>query len=263
MDAILAAGADVHRLANEALFFATITRSLPMVKRVIAAGVDVHAASDLALPQALSLRDIAITECLLKAGANVHSHGGLISGMVRNLYDGSLQKFRAQAAPVKEPGMDTDSTKLEAYNTAAAELVVAETLLCYMLAAGSDPTYVNWDNLASSPERVLRLLVCIPPASLKHLDEKQQLKSRWISLHVSLRRRMRRILQRARDRLDRPPTALLDSAHPTRAQLIAHLQTAGRRFAREYWLEGLPIFFPGLDLGPVPDDFVFLPAYDQ
>ena len=78
----------------------------------------------------------------------------------------------------------------------------------------------------------------------------------WLRLVLRPRMRLARALQRARARLDRPPTVPLGVTTPTREALIAHLQTAGRRFAREYWLEGLPIFFPSLDLGPVPDCFV-------
>ena len=52
-------------------------------------------------------------------------------------------------------------------------------------------------------------------------------------------RRLRESLQRARDRLARPPREPLGAGTPTREELIAHLRTAGRRFAREYWTEGL------------------------
>ena len=63
-------------------------------------------------------------------------------------------------------------------------------------------------------------------------------------------------LRRARDRLDRPPTSLLGTTKPTHDELIAHLQTAGRRLAREYWTDGKPLFFKE-DLEPVPEEFVF------
>ena len=77
---------------------------------------------------------------------------------------------------------------------------------------------------------------------------------------VHLRRfapRLRQLIQRVCNRLDRPPREALGAGTPTREELIAHLRTAGRRFAREYWTEGLPLFFPGLrsELGPVPDEF--------
>lgn len=52
-------------------------------------------------------------------------------------------------------------------------------------------------------------------------------------------------------RTHRPPTGTLPLP-PTRAGLVAYLATAGRSFAHAYWDEGLPLFFPGLDLGPNP-----------
>jgi len=52
-------------------------------------------------------------------------------------------------------------------------------------------------------------------------------------------------------RTHRPPTAPLPQ-HPTRNDMIACLATAGKSFAHAYWTEGLPLFFPGLDLGPNP-----------
>ena len=84
------------------------------------------------------------------------------------------------------------------------------------------------------------------------------MKPLWLRFHLRVRSRLRPILQRARDRLDRPPQGEpLGAGTPTRERLIAHLRTAGRRFAREYWTDGLPLFFEGCDLGPVPDEFVF------
>ena len=74
-----------------------------------------------------------------------------------------------------------------------------------------------------------------------------------------LRLRRRRLLDalfRARARLDRPPLQALGTSKPSREELIAHLKSAGRRFAREYWADGLPLFFPGIDLGPVPEEFI-------
>lgn len=79
----------------------------------------------------------------------------------------------------------------------------------------------------------------------------------WLRYRVFYRLRLCRYLQRARNRLDRPPTAALGTCKPTRDELVANLRTAGKRFAREYWAEGLPLFFPGRveELGPVPEEF--------
>ena len=73
----------------------------------------------------------------------------------------------------------------------------------------------------------------------------------WVRFHLRVRLRVRAPLQHARDRLDRPPQALLGAGTPTREQLIAQLATAGRAFARDYWTDGLPLTFPGVDFGPV------------
>ena len=80
----------------------------------------------------------------------------------------------------------------------------------------------------------------------------------WLRYHVWIKHRLRGRLYTARDRLDRPPQGEpLGTGAPTRDQLIAHLRTAGRRFAREYWTEGVPIFWKGAELGPVPDEFLY------
>ena len=55
----------------------------------------------------------------------------------------------------------------------------------------------------------------------------------------------------------RPPSAPAWTARstgtPTQEQLIAHLQTSGRRFARAYWTHGLPrCSSPKEDLGGRP-----------
>ena len=83
----------------------------------------------------------------------------------------------------------------------------------------------------------------------------------WLRHHVPewIRHRLSALLQHVRSRLDRPPpgTEPLGAGTPTRERLIAHLATGGRRFAREYWTEGAPIFFPGAEFGPVPQQFLF------
>ena len=81
----------------------------------------------------------------------------------------------------------------------------------------------------------------------------------WFYCNWLPHKRLASYAQRARARLDRPPREPLGAGLPTREHLIAHLKTAGRRFAREYWAEGLPLFFPDLDLGPVPSEFLHVP----
>ena len=90
-------------------------------------------------------------------------------------------------------------------------------------------------------------------------------KRMWVRFNVKLRFRLGSSLRRARDRLDRPPSSQLGTNHPTREELIAQLRTAGRRFARDYWTDGIPLFLPDLQasLGPVPDEFVWQAASRQ
>ena len=98
-----------------------------------------------------------------------------------------------------------------------------------------------------------------PDASLPLEVSREVWRRVWLRLRIRARHRLRAALSRARARLERPPTDLLGTSTPTRAQLIAHLRTSGRVFARDYWEHGIPIFFPALstELGPTPDEFLF------
>ena len=132
-----------------------------------------------------------------------------------------------------------------------------DDILKYLMWAGAPMDgIVNWDQY--SDDGRLGLVVCARPRSYALLpDDMQPL---WIQHRPRLTWRLRRLLQRARDRLDRPPTTLLGTQRPTRDQLIAHLASAGRRFAREYWMEGAAFLLPDVadQLGPVPDEFALL-----
>ena len=77
--------------------------------------------------------------------------------------------------------------------------------------------------------------------------------SRYVFVHVKCRRMLKRWLWIARDALQHPPT-VLPGPKPTRAALIASLETAGRAYAREYWQEMVEAGFE--DLGPVPVRFL-------
>ena len=125
-----------------------------------------------------------------------------------------------------------------------------------LLDAGTNVARIDWARLSMKERAGMALRV--RPADAGALP-------RWMrlvrSLHlVRVRRPLRRALTGARNRLDRPPSSTLGTESPTREQLIAHLRTAGRRFAREYWAEGLPLFLKkGAELGPVPDEFLAKP----
>ena len=127
-----------------------------------------------------------------------------------------------------------------------------------LLRAGANVAHVPWAML-TWPEAGGRTLISVPASSFLGLDDTTR--ARWLRLVHRPGGRLRRALERARARLDRPPTEPLGLQHPTRAELIEHLKTAGRRFAREYWLEGFPIFFSELHAQtasePVPACFLF------
>ena len=124
-----------------------------------------------------------------------------------------------------------------------------------LLQAGASVGRVDW--IALNEARRVRTVLRVRVADVGALPL-------WIrfvrTMHVArVRLCLRHALHHARVRLDRPPTGAIGVASPTRAQLIAHLRTGGRRFAREYWIEGLPIFFSAsqlAELGPqVPTEF--------
>ena len=113
---------------------------------------------------------------------------------------------------------------------------------------------LDWPNFGRIEE--LRLLQCVPPGCFWALSDDQRV--RWLRCHLRTRSRLHARLLAARDRLDRPPSALLASPALTREALIEQLRSAGRAFARDYWEHGIPIFFDGrlaAELGPLPAEF--------
>ena len=146
-------------------------------------------------------------------------------------------------------GADVHANDDAALREAHGHWPVVESLL----AAGAAPSAVPWGDV---PATVLRRLV-IRISAEQFLQLPPQAQEAWLRYHVWIKYQLRRRLYRARDRLDRPQQGEpLGAGMPTRERLIAHLRTAGRRFAREYWTEGIPIFWKGAELGPVPDEFL-------
>ena len=128
-------------------------------------------------------------------------------------------------------------------------------VVALLAASGVDIATLRWDRLRLPELRFV--LFAVGPSQFGALDDERQV--RWLRYVLRPRRRLLNALFRARARLDRPPTQPLGTTKPSREELIAHLKTAGRRFAREYWADGLPLFFPDLDLGPVPSEFLHVP----
>ena len=122
-------------------------------------------------------------------------------------------------------------------------------VLKFLLEHGVDAAVVSWNELGQ--ENVDKLLPFVDLTSLPRLpaDIRAKVERLYAPLRASL--------QRARDRLDRPPTQELGTSNPTREQLIENLLSGGPRFARDYWEEGVPLFLPGQGdkLGPVPAAF--------
>ena len=212
------AGADIHAETSRALRTAAFFGKLCVVDYCLQQGANVHANVDEPLRGACERGHVEVVKRLLAAGANVHcSFGGF--------------------APAAAASSNRHVAVLEC-----------------LLDAGALPTLICWAALAPSDIRRLvihirsKFFIGLPLSYLKEL---------WLRLHLRPQLRLGRCLQRARDRLDRPSSTPLGTSTPTREELIAHLTTAGRRFAREYWIEGIPIFFPDLmmTLGPLPAQF--------
>ena len=219
-----------------------------MVERLLAAGANVHAGNDGALVVACSQGYLNVVERLIAAGADVHARNG--DALWCAASSGHLSVVDHLLAEGADVHAQTDKALQIASNYGYVDVVTR------LLAAGADARKISWDDLASDTwPAVVRAM---PHAALDTLPDDVQ--TVWVRVH--LRRfapRLRQLLQRTRDRLDRPPSSTLGAGMPTREQLIVHLRTAGRRFAREYWAEGLPLFLEkGAELGPVPDEFVFV-----
>ena len=200
--------------------------------------------SNKALLDASSHGHLEVVERLLAAGADVHASDDAA------LYGASSFGHLAVVERLLDAGADVHCCQDGAVREAseAGHYTVVGRLLC----AGADPSAVLWANAETAWPMLVQ---CIPRAKFLALPE--DLRPLWLRYNLRVRMRLAQHLQRARDRLDRPPASTLGTADITREALIAHLFSAGRRFAREYWTDGLPIFFPTLDLGPVPEEFVF------
>ena len=121
-----------------------------------------------------------------------------------------------------------------------------------LLGAGGKVGRIDWSKFDRLDQ--LRILAALPRDQFFALSPARR--SLWLRTLLPAILRLQRAYHRARYRLDRPPTEPLGDGRPTRETLIKHLQTGGRRFARDYWAEGIPLFFPDSDFGPVPDCFL-------
>lgn len=228
-----AAGSYSEESKNKALIAACKHGYVDVVEGLVEVGAYMHIWDECPLRTAAGHGKAEVVKFLVERGASINATND----------DGNPRRDALTRASCLKSGFDGDRTPLE------DRQAVVEVLL----SAGA------W----SRNQTFYKFLVAHLPRFVFCLQRQHFLrfpyyiKAGFIRLRIRLRLRMRRVLQRARDRLDHPPRAPLGKSRPTRHDLAEHLRTGGRRFAREYWTDGAPLFFPGIDFGPVPDEFVF------
>ena len=246
---LLSIGAFVNANDDRALVRASMAGHAHVVRRLLEVGAIVNVNRNEPLMLACESGHAAVVACLVAAGADVDSVSprgdtpltvacrGAHVEVVQTLVNAGVNLFDQRGSRAVGIASDTG---------------VAALVSC-LLAAGAAPSAIHWNSLVRL-ERI-RCLQLLPASRFDSLPADVQ--PLWVRYKLRLHRRLRGPLQRARDRLDRPPQTPLGVAHPTRAELIAHLRTAGRRFAREYWTDGIPLFFAGQQaaLGPLPSEF--------
>ena len=263
MEMLLEAGADVNIHNDVALRdVCNERRDQPsVVKRLLEAGANVHVNDDEPLREVCSMGAIETAKCLLEAGADVHARNGepLIRasrGGFSNLVEvlmGAGASVRAVVKTALAAAMNEPSVQPEIFYPEPTRLGRIE-VLAILVGTGVDTASLRLDLRLFTLQEQLHVMFAVRPSQFRALD--QDLQVQWLRYVLRPRRRLLDALFRARARLDRPPTHPLGTTKPSREELIAQLKTAGRRFARDYWADGIPLFFPGLDLGPVPSEFL-------
>ena len=246
VEALLLDSADPAR-HDAALRAASENGHVAVVELLLRVGADVHTDDDYALRHASKNGHVAVAALLLQAGADVHAEDD------QALRWAGSEGRTAAVELLLHAGADVHSDRDYAIRMASAHGHVDAT--ARLLAAAADVRRIEWtaklDRLAQ-----LRILVGLPRTQF--LDLSRARRALWLRVLLPPITRLRRALHRVRARLDRPPTEPHGTATPTREALIAHLRTGGKRFARDYWVEGIPIFFPALEveLGPLPECFM-------
>ena len=249
---------------------------VPVVDRLLATGIDFDSMTvDDPLVLACSHGHLSALERLLDVGAH-HQLLSLSYALCLACKHGHLHIVeRLLAAGVDVNASDGDGYRALCYASRSGQLHIVDYLfrsgadldleralklslqhghpavIKRLVVAGANPALIDWGELDASD--LPRLMLSFPQCVFGRLTP--DLQALWLRHHLRPKLRLQKILQRARDRLDRPPSTALESSWPTREALIAHLRTAGRRFARDYWVEGASIFFPEIEFGPVPEEF--------
>ena len=275
IDLLIAAGADVKEYNHKPMYLAAAFGDMWMLKRLIEAGASIthdclRAASVNGCMDAVefflasqtfedsclsdSLHQACISEHatvairLIAAGANVHTNNEI--ALAYACYGGDVETARVLLGAGADATANRDWFQgIKRYNRRHT------TVAGLMLAAGARPERIHWKRIN---DRALPLLAYPLRRGSDVALLSDKVKAAWVRIHLRPKHRLGRVLKKVRACLDRPPVTPLGTNHPTRDQLIEHLKTGGKRFAREYWTEGLPLFVPTLDLGPVPEEF--LPA---
>ena len=262
---LLTEGADVHAYNDAALIDASECGNTECVRVLLDAGADVHAQEDKAL---CSVTDAETMRILLEAGADIHVHAD------EPLFNAADQGNTDCVRLLLEAGAVVNTQTL-----LIATSVRATQCVRLLLQAGADVHANDYKELITASTngyvKIVRLLLTagarfnapavkaalghaygkVVDLLLRHLrrpDVPDVFLSRWYPLQLSA---VKRLIKFHREcvspRTHRPPTSTLPLP-PTRAGLVEHLATAGKSFAHDYWDEGLPLFFPGVDLGSNP-----------
>ena len=267
---LLEAGANVHSRNDRALRIASgevFRDPSAVMQRLLDAGANVHSNDDESLMAACTTGPIETVKLLLESGANVHARDGEAL-IVASHYGrvGVVKLLVGAGAIIGDIGKTAVAGTMNAI--AKANIlgnVVADAksrrgrieVVAILIRSGVGVEGLNWNVL--HPHEQLYLLFAVRPSQIRELDSRRQVQ--LLRYVVRPRLHLLDALFRVRARLDQPPSQPLGSSKPSREELIAHLKTAGRRFARDYWAEGLPIFLKGAELGPVPAEFLHVPKH--
>ena len=269
--AIVAASADGH---------------LEVVNLLLARGARVSAHAPFRqtpLMAACDFGHVDIVERLLAAGADVHAPDDAVRHVIAAVDETHVHPYDLLEVPpavgaatvfAQGPGAVRDAPIRLASEGGHAAIVVL------LLRRGADARKISWDDLAL--DTWPGVVAAVPRSLLKSLPDDVQ--PVWVCAPPSVRTAPASAhsarLQSAGPAAARgarggdpdaggADCAPADRGPPLRARVLDRRSApvlprikiragaAGRRFAREYWTEGLPLFFPGLrsELGPVPDEF--------
>ena len=162
-------------------------------------------------------------ECLLSAGLNIHAHDN--------------HRFRLIINDINTNGYLIN------------ELVRLQWLLEFFVDNTAPVNDIPWHKLEDSTK--CRLLMHFKLEQIRD----SQLKGLWYWTNWKLKKIVKRVVDRARYHLSRPPSGPWPKGnHMTRSSVTLWLMDGGPQFAREYWVDLRNLW--NIDLGPLPEIFV-------